>query len=1020
MSEETTHDRTVFSPTLLIGLGGTGSEILLSVREQIKKNNQDILNKFLFIDTDIRTASAKKGYTKIENSEICTIGNRKAKNFLENSNLRQHKGISTRFPSDELNPSYVSLLSQGTGAAQIRSLGALAFALDYGNVRKNIEALIDDLSKAQNSQAAKAAQRGVTIKTQSIIVYIVGSLVGGTGSGSFIDAAVVARDVIDYQIGWDTTVIGVFTLPDGYDPKVRNDEQQRKNIRTNAYSSLMELQYLLDQEYDKITFDYDTGTSVEITNTAKVFNNVYLVDNKNTSGSITLENMYEVVASSIYQDIGTTFGANSQSALINMGIFNGLAPDPKSGKMRLFSSIAGSSLVYPARRITEYCTNNSLSEVISDQILGGTESLGKVKSEVAAFLQKYNLEDRAPKNQIIDQLLREETGIMSSASKGIDSMNFDDEKDVDKFLDELDSESVYFDSVIKQEVNTLAEENKKKLLQGASGDSTNRLEDLVTKWVVGLTITYNVNTAVKALQTLENVCRFMGEELKTELSNWDRTREQFSQNIDLYKTQLNDVSWFDKKRGKHQDLIDKTIVLYNEFVDAKLENMVKSHAIEVIEILGTTTTDLLAKWSNFVHVLQAVQQDASDEALHAETSKANRGAGNSRFATEIDITDPGYESEYYKSHYITSSDVYNGIVALYNENQNQDSGDAMFISWLFKVANRSKATETITTRMKELIIEKFWKSILKTNIVQYIRQNSQDTEVFLEEKLQMLFELCAPFWQLGPQMLGTIQMPETYCVSVKFELDDEGEINPPKEIAEWTDKYSQNGAKGQILDTQVPYIISVNKRIHGARAYFLSAAPRWEEIYKERLRQSKGRYMLHVHSVFSNIPLLPPTDDESMQAFAKGMALGFIVKRGDWYYYGLDEKYDIATNATNLEVGYKGHWKTIHDLKDIPKVPEHCGALWFKLASKNPPEDMRIGQGRENAVNELKNHDEWTKAIEAAFNEYYKQVGMDLRLQLAKYIEEVLQPATRKATGSNKILLENELKAITDWAKNNA
>ncbi len=1018
MSKETTRDRTVFSPTLLIGLGGTGSEILLSVREQVIRNKQDILNKFLFIDTDIKSASAKKGYTKIENSETCMIGTRKAKNFIKNAS--HHRGITTRFPLDDLSPAYISLLSQGTGAAQIRSLGALAFALDYENVRKSIEGLIDELTKAQNAQEAKAAQRGVTIKKQSIIVYIVGSLVGGTGSGAFVDAAVVARDVIDYQIGWDTTVIGVFTLPDAYDTKVRNDEQQRKNIRTNAYSSLMELQYLFDQEYDKIVFDYDSGTSVELGNTTRVFNNVYLVDNKNTSGSITLENMYEVVASSIYQDIGTTFGANSQSALINMGIFNGLAPDPKSGKMRLFSSIASSSLVYPARRVAEYCTSNSLSEVISDKILGGTEALGMIRKEVASFLKTNELEDRAPNNQIIEQLLRGEAGIISSASKGIDPMAFTDSKDVEKFLDELDAESSYIDSVIKQEVNSLAAENKKKLLHGVSGEIPNRLEGLVNKWVLGLSVTYNLSTVVKALQELESVCKYMGEELKSELSSWSRSSERFSRDIEQHKTQLSEIGWLDKKRGKHKEVIDKTIILYNEYVDAKLENFVKSHAIEIIESLGTAATRLLAVWSNLIQVLQAVQQDASDEVLRAETSSSSRTAGNSRFATEIEITEPGYESEYYRKHYVTSSDIYNGVVALYCETQGKEFNEELFVAWLLQVANRSKGKDVVTAKMKELITEKFWKSILETNIVQYIRDNSQNAGAFLEEKLQMLFELCSPFWQLGSQMLGTIQMPETYCVSVKHEIDDEGEINPPEEIAEWTEKYSVNGAKGQILDTEIPYMISVNKRVHGARAYFLSATPRWEEIYKERLRQSKGRYMLHVHSAFSNVSMLPPTDDESMQAFAKGMALGLIVKRGDWYYYGLEEKYDIASNTTNLEVGYKGHWKTIHDLEGVPAIPEHCGPLWFKLEGKNPPEDRKIGQGRENAVNELKNHEDWSKTIEEAFSEYYRQTGMDLRLQLARYIEEVLQPAVRKATGSNKTLLENELKALTEWARNNA
>ena len=1011
MSKKKTQDRSVFCPTLLIGLGGTGSEILLSVREQVKRNNQDTLNKFLFIDTDIRSASAKKGYTKMDNSEICIVGTKNARNYNDPSNSRMYKGIINRFPLDELNSQYVDLLSMGTGAAQIRSLGALAFALDYATIRKNIEKSIYELSQAKNRQVARA--QGGTIKPESITVYIVGSLAGGTGSGCFIDAAVVARDVSVSKTGWGTTVIGVFTLPDGYDRKLNSGPMERAT-RTNTYSSLMELQYLFDRKFDKITFDYDTGNAIEISGSHKVFDMVYLVDNKNTSGTITLENMYEVVATSIYQDIGTPFGTISQSALINMDIFTGGNPDPKSREDRIFSSLSGSSLVYPARRVAEYCTNSSLSEVISDKILGGNESLGWVNNKVDSFLKGNDLEDRHPKNQIIDQL----RGIESSSLK-IDPIDFVDDKGVDKFLTVLDSETDYINRLAKQKVNNLAEENKKNILHGESGETLNKLEDLVSEWVIGIAIANGVNTAVKVLQRLENVCKIMGDQLKTEQSDWEAESKKLENEIDQHRTQLGDVGWFDRKLGKHKEIIDRTIDLYNELVDKKLENYVKSHAIEIVDVLGATTSELLAKWSNLVRVLQEIQNEGSDEALHLETRKSQAIAATSRFATEFDVTEPGHESDYYKKNYKAPLDVYRGIVKMYCENQDNEYSEEMFIAWLYKAANRSKANAIITGQMKKLIFENFWANILETNIVQYIR-NTENAEAFIEAKLEMLFELCAPFWQLGSHMLGTLDFPEIYGVSVKHEKDDEGGLVAPVEIAQWSKRYTKDGTQNGVIDTEIPYKISLNKRVHGARAYFLSATPSWEKMYKERLRNSKGRYMIHVHSAFNNIPLLPPTDNESMQAFAKGMALGFIVKRGDIYYYGLEDKYDMATNSTNIEIGYKGHWKTIHDLKGVPAIPEHCGALWFKLDVKSPPEEMKIGRGRENALNELMNHEEWTTAIESAFTEYYKQVGMDLRYQLAKYIEEILEPAARKATGSNKTLLNNEQKAIKDWAQNNS
>jgi len=1006
--------RSVFSPTLLIGLGGTGSEILLDVRERILGNNQGILNKFLFIDTDIKTAAKKKGYTEINNSEICMVGVRSARNFLKN--YKHYKGLSQRFPEEDLTPQYVGLLSMGSGAAQIRSLGALAFALDYGNIRKKIEATIDELTKAQNRQEARANQRGITIKKQSIIVYVVGSLVGGTGSGSFIDTAVVARDVIAYNIGWDTTVIGVFTLPDGYDPVVRNDKVQRENIRANAYASLKELQYLSDREFDRILFDYDDNMKVELSDRSDpVFNNIYLVDNRNSTGSITLDDMYQLIGSSIYQDVGTSFGANSQSAQINMGVFNGLSPDTKSGKQRVFSSLAASSLVYPAERVASYCTMCSMNELLGDRVLGAPETVGKINNEVDSFLQRNSLEERNT-NQVIDSLLKSDSGVLSSNTYGMDPMQWAENIDIQSFIDELESERNRVDSIVKQEVVKLVDENRTILMHGSRGTKTDRLHELVSDWALNLAVTYNFNTTVKALNALVSTSKAIAEELKKEQSDWERKLTGFNDDLEQYKDDLLKMGWIDRKMGgKHKPIVSRAILRYNELVDAKMEQWAKSRAVDIIVHLGLVCKELLAKWNDLVATMECVQKEAQDSALLFETTRAKNTT--SRFATEIEITDPGYEKEYYSENWIEPAKVFSGVVALHAQKNNPESKsqERDFINWLLESCSGINGSKAISDHLSTLIREKYWQQLLETNIMDFIKDHKKNASEFLSDKLEQVFDLCSPFWHLGSQKLATLDMPETFCVSVKFISSEEGDV-PPKEIQDWIYKYEESGAKGQTLDSDTPYKIAVNKRVHGARAYFLSSTPRWEKIYKSRLRQSEDKYMMHVHSALNSIPELAPSDNASLLSFAKGMALGFIVKRGDWYYYGLEEKYDMKLGMDFLQAGYTSHWDSVHTISD---VPEKCGYLWFKLEKATPEDDLKLGQGREIAIKELQRRDEWVKQIDEAFSEYYKHVGAELRIQLADYMEKTLKPASRKATGSNKEILEKEIAALTEWAKNN-
>jgi len=134
-------------------------------------------------------------------------------------------------------------------------------------------------------------------------VHIVGNLAGGTGSGTFLDVAFMARDVIgsDEQSNFTAVLLlpGIFTRMNGV-----------ALVKPNACGALKEIEHL---SMSRATFTVDYGLHrVDVTRSP--FDVIYLLDSVNEYGRVVIEqnDRHGLIADCMYVQIGSQLGTDAE------------------------------------------------------------------------------------------------------------------------------------------------------------------------------------------------------------------------------------------------------------------------------------------------------------------------------------------------------------------------------------------------------------------------------------------------------------------------------------------------------------------------------------------------------------------------------------------------------------------------------------------------------------------------------------------------------------------------------------
>ncbi len=366
------------SPTLIIGLGGTGGEVLVRIRERFIERfgglHEFPIVDYLWLDTD--KSYKDVGTTQLANklnfatTEELMLTIKDTGTITSRLHDPMYRNIESWWP---LESPTVQQLDEG--ASQCRPYGRLGFYYHYPEVRRSLMEALEHVHRPDRIEKVQALGKlsrlnyAVELDMTERNVYVIASLGGGTGSGMFLDVAYLVR-----QLAPSAVLFGFF-MTSRFFPAFRS------RLDANTYAALLEWDYYNDHEF------VPTWSNGEIYPAIKppAFNYSYLLDNPN-SAHLALraetdghKKMCEILADNLFKEFSQGFFSQARrSARVNSRAFIGYKAiyPPKVLETydtiqqfrqrfnRNYQSFGLASIKVPHDRIIAACANKLAADLV--------------------------------------------------------------------------------------------------------------------------------------------------------------------------------------------------------------------------------------------------------------------------------------------------------------------------------------------------------------------------------------------------------------------------------------------------------------------------------------------------------------------------------------------------------------------------------------------------------------------------------------------------------------------------------
>lgn len=336
-----------FRPTLLVGIGGTGCQIVDTVYQRARANGIDRFGRIgiLGFDTDENDMRRLKSLDRRQQIRFSTPD-------PVYRILRDNPDVLDKwFVPDSRLPTEIRRMTLLDGAGQIRMLTRLALHVALGRP--------ETLLSIKDTIARIARQDSHDLFEGAINVMLVASLAGATGSGSFIQIALILDDLCR-ESSITPHLSGVFLLGDVYVRAGSLPTEQIANVLANTYASLRELHAVnayVTKRGGAVGFNYEYVPGRFLRSDALPMRSVTLIDFENSQGGNlgrNIENYKEMAARAVYVQIFSPIGAKVISASIN-DVRAKMAAAAR-GATEIYSGVGVSAIVYPINDILEYLT----------------------------------------------------------------------------------------------------------------------------------------------------------------------------------------------------------------------------------------------------------------------------------------------------------------------------------------------------------------------------------------------------------------------------------------------------------------------------------------------------------------------------------------------------------------------------------------------------------------------------------------------------------------------------------------
>lgn len=265
-------------PTLVIGLGGSGANVVRYVKRRFLKTWRageqgdftDLPAALQVLAVDTEPLVNPSDEEPLYSHEYAFLGKFDATRLVQNRQNHAPYLDWWQWDSDDLPLGYIH-----NGARQLRPIGRLAFFRNY----VTFKTLMTDKLRATRQLASiqEAEERGFPVAADHQLIYIVSSLCGGTGAGMFLDVAHRVRQ----EVGSNASIVGIFLMPSTFESEIRSDLQRRR-IQANAYAALKELNHFHEcQDFKAL---YPSEKTPMPTTKYRALDRIFLVERTNADG----------------------------------------------------------------------------------------------------------------------------------------------------------------------------------------------------------------------------------------------------------------------------------------------------------------------------------------------------------------------------------------------------------------------------------------------------------------------------------------------------------------------------------------------------------------------------------------------------------------------------------------------------------------------------------------------------------------------------------------------------------------
>ena len=346
-------------PTLIIGVGGTGLEVITRIRRLVVESYDSLENlpilSFLHIDTEedykVKNINMsgpalepdEKFWARVSTENVRSIVNDKSKSWY-------HEWLPPELSIDQL--------ASEKGAGQIRTCGRFSFFHNRQNIARKCQEARNRISHLDQIIINDSV---VTVEPK-LNIFVVCSISGGTGSGMLIDLGYSLRQWFKGEN--DLKLTAIVPSPDAF-----SGIAEAQNVQKNGYAALMELNYYADAS---TTFNvkYSSGETERIEDKLAPYDFTYIIGSQNQSITIKVDAIQEMIAQNIFLDLVSDF--SSYKRTIRDNVVKNLGPDQpinSEGKPigrsypRNFLSLGIATIEIPIHQIRKYLSALLASEL---------------------------------------------------------------------------------------------------------------------------------------------------------------------------------------------------------------------------------------------------------------------------------------------------------------------------------------------------------------------------------------------------------------------------------------------------------------------------------------------------------------------------------------------------------------------------------------------------------------------------------------------------------------------------------